>query len=283
MISYFVSDLHGNIEKYKKLFVQIKTKFPQLVFIGGDLSNHLKRFTDTSIHNFYLDFLQSEFRKLKSDLGNKYPVIFLIMGNDDPKIEEDSLIDGEQEGLWYYLNQKRLEISGYTIYGYSFCPPSPFRLKDWEKYDVSRFVDPGCISPEEGIRTVEIPDNFKKYETIEKDLQKLVSADDLSKSIFLLHTPPYQTNLDRAALDNKKVEGVSVDVHVGSIAVKRFIESKQPMLTLHGHIHESSSITGNWKDKIGETNCFNAAHNGSELSLIEFDLSNLESAKRILL
>jgi len=34
-------------------------------------------------------------------------------------------------------------------------PPTPFLLKDWEKYDVSAYVDPGCVSPEEGYHRVE--------------------------------------------------------------------------------------------------------------------------------
>ena len=56
----------------------------------------------------------------------------------------------------------------------------------------------------------------------------------LSRAVFLFHTPPYNTGLDRAALDGKKVNYVDLDVHVGSIAVRRFIESKQPLLTCTG-------------------------------------------------
>ena len=106
MRSLFVSDLHGHTEKYSKLFDAILTKKPELVFIGGDLSNHLKRFSESSIENFYTDYLKPEFNKLKKHLGDKYPTVFLIMGNDDPKAEESFLIDGESEGLWFYLNNK---------------------------------------------------------------------------------------------------------------------------------------------------------------------------------
>jgi len=61
------------------------------------------------------------------------------------------------------------------------------------------------------------------------------------------------------------------------------IEKEQPMLTLHGHIHESARLTGFWRDKIGHTNNFNAAHDGAELSLIKFNLNKIEDAKRILI
>jgi Icc-related predicted phosphoesterase len=106
---------------------------------------------------------------------------------------------------------------------------------------------------------------------------------DLSRTILLFHTPPYNTGLDRAALDGKKVDHVDLDVHVGSIAVRRFIESKQPLLTLHGHVHESARMTGTWKEQIGRTFAFSAAHDGHELALIRFDLENLDDATRELL
>ena len=70
---------------------------------------------------------------------------------------------------------------------------------------------------------------------------------------------------------------------MGSIAIKNFIEEKQPLLTLHGHIHESARITGNWKDKIGKTICFGAAHDGPELAIVQFDLDDLTKAGRILI
>jgi Icc-related predicted phosphoesterase len=105
----------------------------------------------------------------------------------------------------------------------------------------------------------------------------------MENAVFLFHTPPYDTKLDRAALDGKMVDGVPVDVHVGSIAVRRFIELRQPTITLHGHIHESARITGSWKDRIGKTCLFSAAHDGPELALVRFTLENPENATRELL
>ena len=96
--------------------------------------------------------------------------------------------------------------------------------------------------------------------------------------MFLFHTPPHETKLDRAALDRKLVEGVPLDVNVGSIAVRRFIEKRQPLLTLHGHVHESTRLTGAWGDQIGRTHMFNGAHDGGELAMIEFDLGDLDNA-----
>jgi Icc-related predicted phosphoesterase len=79
------------------------------------------------------------------------------------------------------------------------------------------------------------------------------------------------------------VDHVPLDVHVGSIAIKRFIEERQPLLSLHGHIHEAPRLTGAWRERVGRTHCFTAAHDGPELALVRFDLDDLESATRELL
>jgi Icc-related predicted phosphoesterase len=282
----FVSDLHGNIDRYKKLLETIDQERPAAVFLGGDLTP--SRFASTildgkPIDNFINDFMIPGFSQLKEELNVTYPRIFLILGNDDTRTEESHIIDGEAMDIWEYIHEKRMTFKQYSIYGYAYVPPTPFMLKDWERYDVSRYVDPGCIPPEEGWRSVNIPDNVVKNKTIQKDLEQLVQDEDLSQAIFLFHTPPYHTNLDRAGLDGKTVAHTPVDVHVGSIAVKRFIDSKQPLITLHGHIHESARLTGSWQEQIGNTYAFSAAHHGPELALVRFDPEAPQNATRELL
>ena len=122
-----------------------------------------------------------------------------------------------------------------------------------------------------------------KWGTIQRDLDSLASEESLDQATFLFHTPPYDTPLDRAALDGKTFEHVALDLHVGSIAVRRFIETRQPLLTLHGHIHESARLTGEWKIRLGRTVCINGAHDGPELALIRFNLESPWDATRELL
>jgi Icc-related predicted phosphoesterase len=122
-----------------------------------------------------------------------------------------------------------------------------------------------------------------RYGTILEDLEQLAGDADLSRAVFLFHSPPYETKLDRAALDGRKVDHVPVDVHVGSIAIRRFIESRQPLVTLHGHVHESARLTGEWRDVLGGTHMFGAAHDGPELALVRFDTDTLDGATRELL
>jgi len=229
------------------------------------------------------DFLVTGFEALRGRLGGSYPRVFVILGNDDYRAVEPDFEDVEGRGLWSYAHGRRLDFEGFDVYGYSFIPPSPFLLKDWERYDVSRFVDPGCVSPEDGRRSVSIEPREARLSTIQKDLDGLTAEANLSRAVLLFHTPPYQTKLDRAALDGRMVDHVPLDVHVGSIAVRRFIEARQPWLTLHGHVHESARLTGSWQDRIDRTLMLSAAHDGPELALVRFDLERPETASRCLI
>jgi Icc-related predicted phosphoesterase len=136
------------------------------------------------------------------------------------------------------------------------------------------------VSPEEGGRSHERPPNEIRFATIEKDLAALAGDRSLDDAVFLFHGPPHETNLDRAANDGKMIDYVPLDLHVGSIAVRRFIERRQPLVTLHGHIHESARLTGSWRDRIGRTHLFGAAHDGPELALVRFDPDCPERATR---
>lgn len=283
---FFVSDLHGRSGRYRALFREIEIGRPAAVFIGGDLLSHafLHHAADTGAPDEFIGgYIAAELRALRDTLGDEYPSIFAILGNDDPKADESACVDLEREGLWHYVHESRAELGEYSVYGYANVPPTPFLYKDWERYDVSRYVPPGGVSPEEGWRTQEIAPNVIKYGTIKDDLDRIAGDAPLEKAVFVIHSPPHETNLDRVATDGKEIDGVPLDLHVGSIAVRRFIESRQPLLTLHGHIHESARLTGSWRDRIGRTHAFNASHDGPELSLVEFDLGDLENAKRRLI
>jgi Icc-related predicted phosphoesterase len=283
---FFVCDLHGNKRRYEVLLQAITREVPRAVFVGGDMlpSGPLAaRSGGDHPKGFILGFLVDRLSRLRADLGHDYPRVFVILGNDDVRSEESSVVGVETGGLWTYLHNRKFEFETWSVYGYAYVAPTPFLLKDWERYDVSRYVDPGCISPEDGYRTVDVSKRERKHATIKDDLAALAGDNDLSRAVFLFHSPPYETKMDRASLDGKTVEGVPMDVHVGSIAIRRFIEARQPMLTLHGHVHESARLTGAWQDRIGRTILYSAAHDGPELALIRIDLDNPAQATRELL
>lgn len=277
----FVSDLHGKKGLYEKLFRIVLKELPDGVFIGGDVLP-LKLKNDEMMEKFIENTLLSNIELIGKKSENQVR-FFLIMGNDDPRIYEKIFIEVDRRGIINYVNESSTKFGDYYVSGYSFVPPTPFKLKDWEKYDVSRFVDVGAISPEEGIRSIPLTNDKIKFDTISNDLMKLKNISPPEKTIYLFHSPPYKSLLDRASLDGKKIDHAPMDVHIGSIAIKRFIEKSQPFITLHGHVHESSRLTGSWKEQFGKTFSFSAAYEGPELALIRFDTENLKNASRELI
>ena len=98
------------------------------------------------------------------------------------------------------------------------------------------------------------------YRELEEDelatrLEKLAAdVDDVRRAIFNIHVPPYGSQLDSGPMIDKesmKLQagiGQEMSVPVGSHACRAFIEAQQPMLSLHGHIHESRAVI-----KLGRT------------------------------
>jgi len=110
-------------------------------------------------------------------------------------------------------------------------------------------------------------------------LEKLKKLSEPKKTIYAIHCPPCDTYLD--VIHSKK--------SVGSRSIKEFIEKEQPPLTLHGHIHESPYVSGDWKDRIGKSICINpgSSHNimspgtAKVLNAVVFDLEDLEKAELV--
>jgi Icc-related predicted phosphoesterase len=233
-IVVFATDLHGEMQDYERVLDVASGKNVKAVVIGGDITPFLSAIGDMATYQrefieFYLIPRMKLFRqKKKKD-------VFIMMGNDDLKINIDVLERGEKEGAFSLLNQKVHKIGRKYIAGYSYINEAPFLIKDWEK-------------PEKSIK---------------KDLNALAKKSDPSKTIYSMHAPPIGTNLDVVFSGD----------HVGSTSIREFITEKQPYLTLHGHIHESSTMTGNWKDVLGKT----VSVNPGKRNILVFDLNNLKT------
>jgi Icc-related predicted phosphoesterase len=91
-------------------------------------------------------------------------------------------------------------------------------------------------------------------EKLEMEFSRVDSFDGL---ICNFHAPPYGTSLDIAPKLDENLKPVTkwgsiVQIHVGSKAIRELIEKYQPILGLHGHIHECSGV-----DRLGKTTCIN--------------------------
>jgi len=100
----------------------------------------------------------------------------------------------------------------------------------------------------------ECPDD-ELMSRLQKEFDRVAAYDNL---ICNFHAPPYGTRIDAAPkLDDKQTVKVRYGtpdmVHVGSKSVRTMFEKYQPLLGLHGHIHESPGI-----ERIGRTACVNS-------------------------
>jgi len=248
----YTSDLHGEISLYQDLSTLADSSSAEIIALGGDLLPSFpptKRYEDMIpnqklfVDQFLLPFLR---KILKNTSVQK---IFLIPGNWD--VGYPYLFRELTEGI-IDLSQKNYRLkNGYELFGYPFVPPTPFRPKDYEKMD-----DPDAPWPPQKnpsyIRVSEQSDcllsidphvYLRERGTIREDLNQLTKPINYKKAIYIMHSPPFGTKLDL-------IQGGK---SAGSCSMKTFIEGNQPLLTLHGHIHESPEASGAYFDRIGET------------------------------
>jgi len=107
------------------------------------------------------------------------------------------------------------------------------------------------------------PRDIEDDELRDKLEAMLSQVKDPSRCVFNFHAPPYDSTLDIAPeldadLKPVLVGGQASMIPVGSVAVREAIEKYQPVVGLHGHIHECRGAV-----KIGRTVCLNP---GSEYS-----------------
>lgn len=261
----YTADLHGNEAFYKRLLKKAEEENIDAIVIGGDLCGREGSTIKDKINSqkiFKENFLMPLFKEFKQK--NKDNEIYLIMGNDDFRINFEVLENAEKNKILKSIHNKSAKLNkNYNIAGYSFVNPTPFRLKDWEKFDFDDNETLHQLSAEE-IRSIEKEDG-----TIQTDLQKLKKLSNPEKTVYVIHAPPFNTKLDI----------ITTGAHVGSKAVREFIEKEQPLLTLHGHIHESPQMSGSWRDKIGDTICINVGskYPAKILNCIVIDIDNLNN------
>jgi len=293
----FTSDIHGNTVQYKKLVDYAIAVSADIIIIGGDIApkNHTfckcteKQEVIENQRYFFEGIFQEIFSKLKYNLPDSKT--FLMTGNDDCSVNSDVLEIGEPE-LYQIIHGKRIQISkDYDIVGYSPVPITPFGIKDWEKFDLSevpaglkdRYIErkrttyryDGLKSIKAGFREFQFSPDMEKEDSIQKDLSDAIYTRNPERTIYVIHTPPDKTNLDMTLYRG----------YVGSMAVRLFIEKYQPYLTLHGHIHETVDVSGNFRDKIGRTLSLSSGNYdiSDKLAVIVFDIDRPEDAERMII
>jgi len=272
---FFATDLHGSEVCWKKFLNAAKFYGAEVLICGGDMTG--KAIVPIVAENgHYTLTLGGEAMTVAaeqvSDVENNirrrgyYPLQMSVekvheLDADPAKRAatfQEVMLDGVDR--WMKLAADKLRGTGVR------CFVSPGNDDEMEVDDVVRRAE--LVELVEG-RVVEIdgfsmistgwsnPTPWKTHrEESEEELAKRIDAmasqiSDPAHAIFNLHCPPFRSGLDEAPAidaDLRLLHGGRALRPVGSTAVRAAIEKHQPLISLHGHIHESKGAV-----KIGKT------------------------------
>jgi len=181
----------------------------ELTELGADPAAVDRRFSTEMLSSLdrWLDMADGKLR------GGEVPCI--LNGGNDDIFEIDDVL--ESSPCVSFAEGKVIDLDGVSLVSMGWTNPTP-----WDTY-----------------REAPEADLAQKIEAV----ASLVP--DMGRAIFNFHAPPYGTGLDEApALDEtlRPLHGGAVMKPVGSTAVRDAILRHQPMLSVHGHIHESRGI-----------------------------------------
>lgn len=269
----FVTDLHGNRRKYERTLALARELGASLVINGGDLFPHGRVHGEQE--RFIREFLDPHFGQYQ-EAGVRH---LGFPANDDLRVHDAlfEVVCGKYPFV-ENLAGRRVEIGPHDFIGMNLVTDFPFRLKDRARMDGGGFVFP----PQSGGGVLSLPGGWKEIPdwtsyartlpTIEEELSRLPGPRDPDRAVYVLHGPPSGLGLDVCR------GGAAV----GSASTREFLEKRQPLLSLHGHIHESPEESGVWKAMVGRTVCIQPGQSANGLTVVIGNLETMEFERRII-
>ncbi len=282
---FFTSDVHGSNACFMKFLNAAKIYDADVLILGGDITGKMivsiveepdgtyvseylgtkhilktkeeREGLETVIRNsgFYPYVTNySEMEKLSKDKKLQYALFNRVMGYEVERwirIAEERLKETNVKCYISPGNDDRLNIDA-VLKSSSVvrCPEDEVVWID-ENHEM---ITTGWTNPTPWKSPRETTEE-KLAEKIEGMISKVQR---MPNCIFNLHCPPYGTSIDVApeldeTLKPKITAGAGVSyICVGSVAVREAIERYQPLLGIHGHIHESRGFV-----RLGRTLCLN--------------------------
>jgi uncharacterized protein len=285
---FFATDVHASERCFKKFMKAQEVYEADIMILGGDITGKMVVPLVEQNGGYRCDYLgrttknKEESDKLEKDIRDSgyYPVRLspsesMELSSNPAKVDEifnKMMIDRLKEWMvwaeerWKNKNVKFVISGGNDdptevediLKGYSF-------LVDPEGSSIKLTEDHELLCCSYSNQTPWKCPREMREEELYKVLEDIVAkVENIQNCIFDVHVPPFDTNIDLAremdldTLKPKLRDGQIRMVPVGSLAVRTVISTYQPMMALHGHIHESKG-----SHKLGRTVCFNP---GSEYS-----------------
>jgi len=301
---FFVSDVHGSEKCFRKFINAGKIYKADVLILGGDITGKMIVPIVKQGNEYHADFIgkkwilnnEKELESLEKKIRDSGYYPYLTDPNELEELEADkSKVDKlfselmvEQVKRWIKIAEERLKNTGIKCY---ITPGNDDRFDADKAFTESDYV----INPEG--KVVKIDDHHEMISTgfsnktpwnsprevteerLEEIIEEMVSrVENMKNCIFNFHCPPYDTIIDVAPLLDETLKpvvkgGQTVMVHVGSVSVRKAIEKYQPLLGLHGHIHESRGVA-----KIGRTLCLNPGSEYTE-GILRGVIINLDKGK----
>jgi Icc-related predicted phosphoesterase len=300
---FYATDLHGSEVCWRKFLNAGTFHRADVLILGGDMTGKaLVPIVDRGdgTHETTLqerhEILTSEeaIREIEKRIVNRgyYPI--RVTREEYRAMQADpALVDARFREAMLSTVERWMDIAQEKLAGRDLpafvCPGNDdiFEVDDViARSQVVQMGEARTLDVGEGFRMVSMgwtnPTPWHTYrEAPEDDLRKriddmLETAPDYRRTIFNFHAPPYGSNLDEApALDDdlRYVSGGRALRPVGSRAVRDAIVDYQPLLSLHGHIHESKGGV-----RIGKTLAVNPG-SAYEEGVLQAGLIELDSKK----
>jgi Icc-related predicted phosphoesterase len=305
---FFTTDVHGATVIFKKFINAAKFYEASVLILGGDMVGKMiiplvaqpgGRYTANYLGQTYDCDSGEELAKLEQTMENSglYPIRVTSEEVEafraSPGLVEAKFgeLAAERVSRWMDIAEERLRGSGVRCY----VQPGnddPYAVDvAFRSSEVIQNVDGRIVPIDDDHELLNVgaanqtpwqcPRDKPEDELMQLIELLAVQPKNPAQAVFNLHVPPYGTNLDQAPeLDANLTPKLSLTGGfkmgpVGSQSVRKAIEKYQPLLSLHGHIHESRSA-----QKIGRTMCINPGSEYGEGVLrgvvLEFSKKGLE-------
>ena len=279
---FFATDIHGSERCFRK-FLNAATHYDvDHLIMGGDITGkvivpvveHGAGYSANVGEHVYTDLGRQGWHELEARIraAGQYPYVGSreeIEALAEPTHREAVFrqVVTEEMSRWVELADAKLKGTGRKC----FVAPGNDDFMEIDEplqgSDVVVFAEGKCLrvdSDHEMITTgYSNPTPWDtEREMSEAELEAYMDAmmanvTEVGGLITVLHAPPFDTELDHAPKLNQDLRmsadaGGVVLAPVGSTAVRRLIELNQPLIGLHGHVHDSRGVV-----QIGRTVCLN--------------------------
>jgi Icc-related predicted phosphoesterase len=269
---YFATDIHGSQICFRKFINAAQFYGASLLILGGDLTGKLvvpivangsHRYV-AEMHGESIRLNESQVADFEQRVSNEglYPVLMTPEEHqhyDQHPEEVDKLFEQlmhERLRQWIEHAHERLcdtDIRILTTPGNDDPASVDCVIREYgrdrvllvegEIYELApghEMLNTGYSNPTPWRTPREYPEEFIR-EHIEAMAKRLEHPEN---AVFNIHVPPYDTGIDTAPLLGEELTvrtsmGAQLSGPAGSTAVREVIEAYQPLLSLHGHIHEA--------------------------------------------